>query len=58
MIEEIYAIEWNGDFWQSVFKSNESQKSELHTSIMEAFDYMKYSCGIKENIVIIHGDFQ
>lgn len=54
MKKEIYAIEWNGDHWQSVFKSDESHKSQLHNSIQDAFEYMTVEEGILEDIIIIH----
>ncbi len=54
MRKEIYAIEWNGDEWQSVFKSHESEKSQLHTTLQDAFLYMTQECRITEDIVVKH----
>lgn len=51
--KEIYAVEWNGDFWQSVFPSHESEKSETHTSKEEAIEYMRAGCGVTKPIQII-----
>ncbi len=49
---EIYAIEWNGDNWQSVFPSKESEKSQLHPSVQAAYDYIRHECGIADPITI------
>lgn len=36
---EIYAVEWTGDCYQSVFPSAEAELSQLHTSVQDALDY-------------------
>ena len=53
MSEEGYFIEWTGDNYQSVFKTHEADKSQLHTTIQDAFDYMAGDCGIIDDITII-----
>ena len=45
-MQQIYAIEWNGDCWQSVFPSSEAEKSQLHTTAIEAMQYMLNECGL------------
>ena len=42
-----YFVEHNGDCWQSVFPANEANKSQLHTTIIDALDYMVQECGIR-----------
>ena len=44
--EEGYFVEWNGDQWQSVFPSSESNHSSLHTSVDDALFYMVDELGI------------
>lgn len=51
---EGYYIEYNGEYYQSVFPSGESEKSYPHTSVKDALNYMVNECGIKrEQIKII-----
>ena len=49
---EKYYIEWNGEIWQSVFKTPEAEKSQLHTTLDDAFAYMRDECGVTEDIII------
>ena len=44
---EGYFIEYNGDYWQSVFPSAEAEFSQLHTSVEDALAYFKE---VKPNI--------
>ncbi len=48
-----YFIEHNGEFWQSVFPSNESTKSQLHTSVDDAFAYMAFEQGVDPEAIVI-----
>lgn len=45
--EHKYYIEFTGEHYQSVFPENESELSQIHTTITEALDYM-FKCGVKE----------
>lgn len=47
-IEEHYWIEYNGEHFQSVFPSLEAEKSQLHTTMLDAYNYFTKECGIKE----------
>lgn len=38
--KEGYFIEWNGEHFQSVFPSDEAEKSSLHPNLQEAINYM------------------
>lgn len=49
---EKYGVEWNGDCWQSVFPTQQSEKSQLHTSIDDAVMYMREECGVTAPIVV------
>ena len=51
-MEQGYFIEHNGDCWQSVFPSWESEKSSLHVEVKDAIDYM-VECGVKEDDIVI-----
>jgi len=54
MKKQGYYIEFTGEFYQSVFPENESDKGGLHTTIEDAIDYMVLDCNIdKNNIVVI-----
>lgn len=48
-----YAIEWNGDCWQSVFPEDEAHKSALHETVENADAYMRFECGVEEYIELI-----
>lgn len=50
---EGYFIEHNGEFWQSVFPSYESQKSQLHSDVDDAFYYMNTECGVPAAAIIV-----
>ena len=52
---EVYCVEWNGDYWQSVFPSKESDKSQLHHSIDDAVYYMRRECDVNQPITIFGG---
>jgi len=43
---EGYYVEFNGDEWQSIFPSVESNKSQLHRNIVDAVRYMNEECDI------------
>lgn len=43
---EGYFVQDNGDNYQSVFHSHESELSQLHTTIKDAVDYMVNECNI------------
>lgn len=49
--KERYIVEWNGDNYQSVFPSAQSQLSQLHTTIDDAIDYMVNECGIDRAVI-------
>lgn len=51
---EQHQIFWNGDEWQSVFPSEQSEKSQLHSSVQDAFEYMTMECGVIDDILIVH----
>lgn len=54
MADQIYAIEWNGEYYQSVFPSDKAEHSALHISVMDAIDYLHDEHGIQyKDIVII-----
>lgn len=36
---EGYFVEWNGECYQSVFPSSESELSQLHVTVEDALDY-------------------
>ncbi len=55
MTKETYAIEWNGDHWQSVFPSADSHLSQNHNTIQDAYDYMTVENGVYDDITIIGG---
>lgn len=46
---EGYFVEHNGDTFQSVFPSAEAAKSQLHTTVPDAINYMVEECGIDRN---------
>jgi hypothetical protein len=52
-MSEGYFIEHNGDTWQSVFPSAESSRSQLHTSVQDALDYMVKEIGIPRDQINI-----
>lgn len=56
-MKENYYIEWNGKHWQSVFKTYNSEKSQLHTSLDDAFWYMRFACNVKDPITILRDSF-
>ncbi len=37
---ESFVLEWNGEYWQSVFPSQLSEYSQLHYDILDAAKYM------------------
>ena len=37
---ECFAIEWNGDCWQSVFPTKWAEHSQLHTTVQDAAEYI------------------
>lgn len=41
-----YVIEYDGEYFQSVFPSAESEKSQLHDTWVDAFNYLTEECGI------------
>ena len=45
-VTERYYVEWNGDCWQSVFPSWQSELSALHASASEAVHYLIDDCGV------------
>lgn len=54
-MKEGYYIEWDGEYWRSVFLSSESEKASLHTTISDAIDYMANEQNIpRQSIVILH----
>jgi len=40
-MKEGYYIEWNGDFWQSVFPRALADLSQLHSTVADARAYFK-----------------
>lgn len=50
---EGYYIEHNGEFWQSVFPSEEAHKSQCHTNINDALAYMRDECGIEPSKIMV-----
>lgn len=51
MKEQGYYIEFNGEFYQSVFPNNEVEKSQLHLDLPDALDYMNLECGINLDLI-------
>lgn len=51
--EQGYFIEFNGEFYQSVFPENEAEKSQLHYELPDALDYMTLECGINLDLIKI-----
>lgn len=47
-IDEVYAIEYNGEHFQSVFPCTVSEKSQLHSTMLDAHDYLTKECEVKE----------
>ena len=47
-----YYLEYNGEFWQSVFPPKESDKSNLHVTLKDGIKYFN-DLGIK-NITILN----
>lgn len=37
---ECFAIEWNGDCWQSVFPTKYAEHSQLHATVQDAAEYI------------------
>lgn len=52
---DMYAVEWNGELWQSIFPRAEAEKSQLHTSCNDAIDYMVNGHGIDRSKIIVFG---
>jgi hypothetical protein len=48
-----YYVEFNGEFYQSVFPQSQSELSQLHTSIDDAIDYFVNECAIDRNLIVI-----
>lgn len=53
MKKQGYFIEFNGEFYQSVFPENEAENSQLHWELPDALKYMILECGIKEELITI-----
>jgi len=41
LASEVYCVERTGDFYQSVFPSEESELSQLHSTVQDALDYFQ-----------------
>ena len=48
-----YFVEHNGDCWQSVFPHEQSEKSCLHDTQIEALAYMVNECGVPLDGILI-----
>jgi hypothetical protein len=51
MENENYYVEFTGEFYQSVFPKNESDKSQLHTTKQDAIDYIVQESGVYPTIL-------
>lgn len=49
--EEGYFVEFNGEFYQSVFPTKESEKSQLHYDLVDALNYMTLECEVDLNLI-------
>jgi Fe-S cluster assembly scaffold protein SufB len=51
-ILEIYCVEWDGEFYRSVFPAAESELAELHTTVEDALDYFtEVKPGVKVEVL-------
>ena len=51
MEDQNYYIEFTGDSFQSVFPEDESDKSQLHTALQDAVEYMFQESGVYPTIL-------
>jgi hypothetical protein len=51
--EKKYFIEYNGENWQSVFPEIESEKSNVHNNVSDAWNYMTDEVGTNKNEISI-----
>ncbi len=52
---EIYCIEFNGDEYQSIFPTDHAEKSQLHSTVHDALEYMIDECGIPKDKISWEG---
>lgn len=54
MVVEGYFIEFDGEFYQSVFPENEAHKSSTHSDLPDAVNYMVVECGIEPKLITVN----
>lgn len=54
---EVYAIEWGGECYQSIFPIAEAYKSSTHTSIEDATNYMVHECHVPQHLIHVYPYF-